>query len=92
MRTNEGWFRVDASGAQPTSILEKPKKAPQGKRQRCPEDSFIDCAPKRQDRKHALELDVLSHDNVSQVPTSLLCFFLSFTSPCLNVGDGFLER
>ncbi len=69
MRTNEGWFRVDASGAQPTSILEKPKKAPQAKRQRCPEDSFIDCAPKRQDRKHALELDVLSHDNGSQVPT-----------------------
>ena len=66
VRTNEGWFRVDSSGSQPTNICEKPKKAPQAaKRQRYPEASLTDIAHKRQDRKASSVREGVLYDKVS---------------------------
>ena len=54
VRTNEGWFRVDASGAQPSNICAvQPKKSQQAsKRQRL--ETSDDVSSKRHDRKAAM--------------------------------------
>jgi len=66
VRTNEGWFRVDSSGSQPSDLScgDKPKKSPQAvKRQRCNDRPDSESAHKRQDRRPVMVRDSL-HENV----------------------------
>jgi len=65
VRTNEGWFRVDSSGSQPSDLScgDKPKKSPQAvKRQRCNDRPDSESAHKRQDRRPVMVRDSL-HEN-----------------------------
>ena len=67
VRTNEGWFRVDASGVQPASVALQTKKAlPSSKRNRM-ETASSEIASKRQDRKFAALRVDLGDDKESQV-------------------------
>lgn len=66
VRTNEGWFRVDASGIQPASVaLQTKKTLPSSKRNRM-ETANSEIVSKRQDRKFAALRVDLGEDKGSQ--------------------------
>jgi hypothetical protein len=68
VRTNEGWFRVDASGAQPADAALQTKKAlPLSSKRSRVENARSEIAAKRQDRKFAALLVELGEDRGSQV-------------------------
>ena len=85
MRTNEGWFRLDASGAQPAdAALQTKKDVPLSSKRGRVEHASSEIAAKRQDRKFAALLVEVGEDKGSQVqiilpraPSSCLCHICS---------------